>query len=156
MKVDMSETPVVSANEVIVKRQNELTVEIFALDAQIAEKEKELEALRLRRAERMMEYDMWDNYNQRSSITITRKITETTVEMNGRMGQADRMRFEDCLKAIMKEAGVPLQFGDIRKRLEKFGIIWNDYSSAHNYIIRSGLLEGAGRRGFYQLMKPRF
>lgn len=145
------ETPVVvTANEVITKRQNELTVEIFSLDSQIADKLRELEALKLRRVERIMEHDMWENYSQRSAITVT---TTTTVEMSTRMGQADKMKFDDCLKTVMREAGMPLRFGDIRNRLERFDYYWNNYASAHNYISRSGLLESAGKHGYYQLTR---
>jgi hypothetical protein len=143
----------ITATDVIKRRQYKVLDEIMESDRKIEEL-KEAIASEVRNRDMLrMEYDMWENYGDRNQVRVTHTTT-TTVELHhgSRMKVDDRMKFEDCLKGVMREAGLPISFGDLRGRLEKFGFIWNNYVSAHNYITRCGLLENAGKKGYYQLM----
>lgn len=160
----LQDIPIVKASEVIRKRQLELVGKSIELDQQINELEKQrkqiestLKTLKTQKAEVQMEYDILEKFDDRSMIKVTSNTTTTTtttIEYEGRKKSADRMNFEDALSSIMQEAGRPLQFTDIRNRLESFGFKWMHYNSAHAYITRnSGLLEQVGKRGFYQLLR---
>lgn len=148
----VSEIPVVTANAVIAKRNEAIQNRMYTVDSRMRELAQELEALKLERAELIMEHDMWARFDERNMVRTVYSTT-TTVEVSGRMGATDKLDFEDSLKAIMRDAGRPIRFGDIRNRLESYGYKWNNYASAHNYITRVGILEGAGQHGFYQMIR---
>lgn len=141
----------ITADEVVRKRQTAIMGDVMKIDDRITALTEELKSLRVERAERIMEYDIWERYEDRGIVTVT---TTTTTSVSGRMGTVDRVKFEDALKGIMREAGRPLKFGDICNRLERFGFQWSKKANAHNYITRVGLLESAGMHGYYQLIRP--
>jgi hypothetical protein len=149
----ISDIPVVTANDIISKRNQAIQHRMYEVDDRMLEITKELEALKLERAELIMEHDMWARFDERNMVRTVYSTT-TTVEVSGRMSATERLNFDDTLRAVMRDAGRPLEFSHIRTRMESSGFKWNNYASAHNHIVRSGLLENAGKRGFYQLMKP--
>lgn len=145
----------VTADEVIHKRQGDITHRVFEVDARMRELKAELHALEVERAQLLLEHDMWENYNDRNQVRMVH--TTTTVEVTvGRKRQAqDRLPIEDCITQIFDATGRPMQFCEIQSALEKFGWRWNNYASAHNYIRRNGNIEPTGQHGYYNLVRNR-
>jgi hypothetical protein len=74
----------------------------------------------------------------------------------GDNNKVSRIHIEDALKRIFDKVGRPMSVGEIFEQLESFGYIWSSYHTAYNKIVRDiGILESAGTRGYYQLIRNR-
>lgn len=153
--VETNEVKALTAQEVIKSRQSEIFNELSLMDVREKELIADLEALRMRRDQRRMEYDILGRVEERGMVRVTTSTTTTVEATFERHRPADRLPFEDCLRLIMREAGRPVRVGELISELEKYSYRWNKYVSAHNYVTGCGLLESAGKRGYYQLIRRR-
>lgn len=143
----------ITADDVISKRQTELMSEIMDIDDELKELEERVHSLKIKRDEKIMEYDLFCRMEERNEIRIT--TTSTTVEIRGRRGrlnQSDKLSFEDVVKQIFDKAGRPMRISELIERLEKFGYKWSKYGSAFNYITTSHVVEKVAR-GYYQIIR---
>lgn len=141
---------VISAHQVIKNRQAAIHNQVSDITSEINELEERIKELNLKREQLVVEYDLWDTIDEHNYIKVV-QTTTTQVTTHRRLDSKDKMKFDDCLKEIMLEAGRPLAFNEILTRLETFGYKWATYYTAYSFITGRKLVKNAGQRGMYQL-----
>jgi len=144
--------PEITADDVIRERQIALLEESQELQNELKQLMIRQEVISRRLAAIEIEYNILESYNDRRQVITYTKETYT-VEA-GRRKRSDRLHFEDCLKQILLAAGRPIMVSEIIRELEKFGFKWSSDDAAYQYLIRSNIIERAGKKGFYQLKRP--
>lgn len=133
-------------DEVIRTRQNELVNEVFTIEEKIKELSEEIERLTILKEQRMMEHQLLEEVGERS-------ILEELSRTSGK--KTNRLSFEDCLVQMYDKVGRPLRMKDLIAELEKFGYVWSDYHKAYAYITSTPIVKSAGVRGYYQVVQTR-
>lgn len=142
---------IVTAQQVIKKRQAELIDEAQELRRELQALEARKQEIYRRLTEIEIEYSIHESYDDQGRIETVTTVTQTTTTT--RRSQHDRLNIEDIVKNIMLSAGRPIQVGEIIDQLERFGYIWSRRTSAYEYLKRLDILMPAGKHGFYQLRR---
>mgnify|MGYP001497892637 CR=1 FL=1 len=142
---------IVTAQQVIKKRQAELIDEAQELRRELQALEARKQEIYRRLTEIEIEYSIHESYDDQGRIETVTTVTQTTTTT--RRAQHDRLNIEDIVKNIMLSAGRPIQIGEIIDQLERFGYIWSRRTSAYEYLKRLDILMPAGKHGFYQLRR---
>lgn len=145
----------VTLYDVIKKRQGQLVDRSNALRMRLEEIKQEADAINREMSEIYLESQMLDAQQDRG-VMITHTETFTTTIMDRRKSPTDKLMFEDAVKKVFDNAGKPLAVREIIAELESFGWQWSRYANARNHIANSELLESAGKKGYYQLHRPRW
>jgi predicted nuclease with TOPRIM domain len=145
----------VTLDDVIRERQRELIDQSNALRARLEEIKQEADEINRKMAKIYLESQMLDAQQDRG-VVITHTETFTATISDRRKSPTDKLLFEDAVRKIFDRAGRPLPVRDIIAGLEPYGWQWSQYSNARNFIANSELLEPAGKRGYYQLHRPRW
>lgn len=140
-------------NDVVKSRQNELVNEVFDIEQQISEHERKMvemqeQIILLKRLkeQRMMEYQIMEQYDGRGIIQAHSGVRKST---------SDRLKFEDILIMINEEYGRPMRIKEIIASVEGFGITWSSYHAAYSFISKSELIKSTGERGYYNILAKR-
>lgn len=144
----------ITLDDVVRKRQTQLVNEADDLNAELEAIKNRAAEINTRLAEIHLEYGVFEKAQDRR-IVITHTETFSQTVRDGK-NPTDRLQFEDALKAIFNRIGRPMPVRDIIKELEPMGWQWAQYHTARGYIANSDMLETAGKRGYYQLLRPRW
>jgi hypothetical protein len=150
IKGDTTVNAILSNDDVIRARQTELTNEILSIDEEIQRFKMLIEEAEIRKQRRMMEYQILEGIESRSTVTIV-----TEFNSNRRKATKDRLNFEDTLINIFDNVGRPMSVAEIIEMLGKFGFKWGKYQTAWAYITKCSLVQPTGERGKYNIVRHR-
>jgi regulator of replication initiation timing len=141
-------------DEVLQNRKNELFNEITEVDKEIMEYNQKIEQLKRRKALRIAEHHILTDVTDRGIVLKSKQLNDIIDESRPTfaINSRNRLHIEDVLKRIFENAGRPLSIGEIISELESFGYIWSDYYKAYSSIRNIGVLERISR-GYYQFIR---
>lgn len=140
----------ITADQVIRRRQMEIFNRIQEIESELRQLDRQKKLLEDEKTSLLLEHDLWNEYEDRGSLSMTTTTTTTNI----RMGSKDRLVFEDVLKKIFDNVGRPMRVTELISALESFGYQWSSYSTAHAYITKTPILEKVPQtRGIYQLRR---
>lgn len=143
----------ITDDEIIRTRQNEIVAECFEIDDSIQQKLKEIEELKALKIRRTNEWSIMDAHRDRGHVRVV--TTTTVMEVSYKKG-GDRLKVEDQLKMIFNAVGRPMAINEIISQLETYGTMWSKYISAYGYITKCDCLEKIPQtRGMFQLRRNR-
>jgi flagellar biosynthesis/type III secretory pathway chaperone len=134
----------ITVDDVVRKRQAELTEEFNQLKMQEQELNNKLALLERRLAEIEVEYKVFEEADRRELHTPGQGLHS----FNAR--RQDKLQFEDVLRKVFENAGRPLTVKELISQLEHFGYTWSKYNTAYAYLTNHELVNKAAR-GYYQL-----
>ncbi|MMZ42219.1 hypothetical protein D1872_37390 [compost metagenome] len=144
-----SEEKIITAYEVVQKRQAQLLTESHDLNIEEEQIRERLIAIQNRRKEINIERQVLEAGMQDTGRLVYNENHITINLHNGRKVQSDRINFDQALQVIFETAGTPLQMKTIIEELEQIGFRWNHYVTAYGYISRHHSIVSTGARGFY-------
>jgi regulator of replication initiation timing len=149
MFTSKSEEKIITAYEVVQKRQSQLLTESHDLDLEEAQIRERLIAIQNRRKEIIIEHQVLEAGMHENGRLVYNE-NHITINLNdGRKVQSDRINIDQALRTIFQTAGTPLPMRIIIKELEEIGFRWNRYVTAHGYISRHHSIVSTGARGYY-------
>ena len=152
-KKSKPEEVIVTAYDVVQKRQIQLLEETNKLKAEREELVKRLNEIDKRNKEINLEYKLLESGLSNESRMVYTEKTITIETHSGRKLRGDRMDFEQTLRKIFEAAGRPMAMVEIITELERFQYEWSDYQAAYKYIRNCNCIESTGARGYYQLSR---